>query len=539
MLLELRVKDLGVIDELSLTLGDGMWAVTGETGAGKTLIVEAVNLLLGGRADPRLVRPTASEAVIEGRFALGPDGQNEIVLRRVVPASGRTRAYIDGGLATTGELAAAGAELVEVHGQHAHHRLARAGAQRAALDDFGGIDTEELRRLRTEERSLLESLDALGGDDRGRARELDLLRFQIAEIEGAALDDPDEEERLIREEEVLADAVAHREAAGSALAAIRDDEGALARLAEAIGQLRDRTPFNEVVSRLRGLLDELDDAASDLRSQGETIEPDPDRLAAAGSRRQVLRDLRRKYGVDLVAVLAELEALRARALELESWETRAGALDADLRAVRAAEEIEADRVGRLRREAASPLAAAVSARLGALGLPNARFEVEVGGRDGAEVVYQFSANRGAPPQELQRVASGGELARCMLALRLALREDGSSRRTGVGPASTQIFDEVDAGIGGAAATAVGRALAGLAETGGQVLVVTHLAQVAAWANGHVSVTKLHAEDQTVSSARVLGTEDRVVELARMLSGSPDSERARAHAAELLAEARGS
>ena len=535
MLLELRVRDLGVIDELSLTLADGMWAVTGETGAGKTLIVEAVNLLLGGRADPRLVRPTAAEAIVEGRFTRGADDADEVVLRRVVPATGRSRCYIDGGLATTAELTALGAELVEIHGQHAHHRLARPGAQRAALDEFGAVDDAALRAVRAEVRQLEERLAGFGGDDRGRARELDLLRFQIDEIEAARLQDEDEEARLEAEESLLADAVAHRESGAVALAALRDDDGALGRIGDALAALRDRAPFAGVVARLRAGLDDLDDVASELRATAETIEPDPQRLAEVRARRQAIRDLCRKYGTDVTAVLAELEVLRARARELHDWDDRARRTEADLEVARRTESVEAERVAGMRRAAAAPLAAAVTARLGALGLPNARFEVAVEGSDGAHVVYLFTANKGSPPQELGRVASGGELARCMLALRLALREDGAAR-SGEGPAPTQIFDEVDAGIGGAAATAVGRALAGLARGGGQVLVVTHLAQVAAWAHGHVSVTKLHAEDQTVSSASVLDPDTRVVELARMLSGTPDSERARAHAAELLAAA---
>jgi DNA repair protein RecN (Recombination protein N) len=214
MLVELRVVDLGVIEELSLVLGEGMTAVTGETGAGKTLVVTAIELLVGGRAETGLVRPGAAEAVVEGRFVRQDD---EVVLRRVIPAKGRSRGYIDGRLATLAELAERGGGLVDLHGQHDHQSLLSPAVQRGALDRFGGIDLEPLRAARKELAAVQERLAALGGDERERAREIDLLRFQVRELDEARLEDPDEESALEAEEDLLGDAVAHREAVANGL----------------------------------------------------------------------------------------------------------------------------------------------------------------------------------------------------------------------------------------------------------------------------------------------------------------------------------
>src|SRR3954463_12381363 len=218
MLTELRVRDLGVIADLTLVLDAGMTALTGETGAGKTLVVEAIELLMGGRADTMLVRPGAAEAVVEGRFVV--DGGAEMVLSRTVPANGRSRAYIDGRMAPVSALAEAGRELVDLHGQHAHQSLLSTAVQRAALDAFGGIDLDKLAAARARVAEIDHALAALGGDTRARAREIDLLRFQVAELEAAGLGQPDEEEGLAEEEERLADASAHREAAALAHAAL-------------------------------------------------------------------------------------------------------------------------------------------------------------------------------------------------------------------------------------------------------------------------------------------------------------------------------
>lgn len=520
MLSELVVRDLGVIDELALVLGPGLTVVSGETGAGKTLVVEAIGLLVGGRADASLVRPGAAEAEIEGRFVHGDD---EVVVRRVIPRQGRSRAYIDGRLATVSALAELGRDLVDLHGQHAHQSLLSPAVQRAALDRFGGVDTRHLASLLDDRRVLDAELAQLGGDERARAREIDLLRHQLDEIDGARLDDPAEDERLDAEEDLLADAVAHREAAAVALAAVGADGAGAEAVGAALAALRGRPPFSDLASRLETLAAEIADVAAELRARAETIEDDPARLAEIRRRRQVLADLRRKYGDTLAEVLAYGDEVRARLAELESHDQKAAELEARGAELDEAIAAERARVGAARRVAAPALARAVQARLRELAMPVARLDVTVDGVAGEKVVFAFSANEGHPPQPLSRVASGGELARAMLALRLELT---------AGP-PTLVFDEVDAGIGGEAALAVGASLRALGEDH-QVLVVTHLAQVAAHADTHVSVSKHARSGSTVSVARVLDPAERVVELSRMLSGTPESDAARRHATELLA-----
>jgi DNA repair protein RecN (Recombination protein N) len=302
MLLELAVTDLGVIADLSLVLSPGMTALTGETGAGKTLVVTAIELLVGGRADSTVVRPGADEARVEGRF-VGADG-DEVVLARVIPADGRSRAYVNGRLAPVAALAELGAALVDLHGQHAHQSLLATATQRAALDGYGGVDLGPLRDARARLTEIDAALAALGGDERARAREIDLLRFQVGELDAAGCTAPDEDEALAREEAVLADAAAHRESAAVAHAALVDDDGAADAIGLAIAAIAGRAPFDELEPRLRAVAAELAEVAADIRSAGEAIDEDPQRLDSLRGRRQLLRDLRRKYGETLADVIA-------------------------------------------------------------------------------------------------------------------------------------------------------------------------------------------------------------------------------------------
>ena len=525
MLTELHIEDLGVIARLDLVFGPGLSALTGETGAGKTMLVEAINLLVGGRADTTIVRPGAAEARVEGRFVIsGIDGANdeEHVLARVIPAEGRSRAYLNGRLATVGTLADIGTRLVDLHGQHAHQSLLGAATQRAALDRFGGIDLRPLREARARLTEIDAALAALGGDVRSRAREMDLLRFQVNEIGAADLEREDEETALDELEDLLAGAVAHREAAATSMAAIGDDDGALDVLGTAIGALGSRAPFVEIAGRLRGVAAELADAASELRELAEGIEEDPDRLTQVRQRRQMLRDLRRKYGDTLGEVIEYHRSITARLTELESYDARADVLDRERTAALQREAEAAAAVGAARRAAAPRLAAAVQANLRDLAMPNARVTVEVGTDPGDEVAFQLAANPGSPPLPLTKVASGGELARSMLALRLVLSD----------APDTLVFDEVDAGVGGTAALAIGRALAKLGEQH-QVLVVTHLPQVAACATTQVAVNKHVHRNATTATASPVSGDQRVEEIARMLSGMHASRSAREHAVELL------
>jgi DNA repair protein RecN (Recombination protein N) len=519
MLAELHVRDLGVIADLHLVLGDGMTALTGETGAGKTLVVEAIELLMGERADAVLVRPGADEARVEARFVV--DG-GETVLARAVPRAGRSRAYVDGRLATAGELAERGRDLVDLHGQHAHQSLLSPRLQRAALDRFARIDPAPLAAARAAHKDVEQALARLGGDARARAREMDLLRFQIAELEAAGLDDPDEEAALEAREDALADAAAHRAAATGAYEALSGDD-ALGRAVEACAG---RRPLADLEARLRALQAEVAEVATDLRHAADAIVEEPEILDAVRARRRLLHDLCRKYGERLSEVMAYEAEARSRLAVLESHGQRVEALEA-ARALAAADVArEAAAVAGARRAAAPTLAAAVEGHLRKLAMAGARLEVVVSGPDPADdVEFLLAANRGSPPLPLAKVASGGELARAMLAARLVLSD----------APPTLVFDEVDAGVGGEAAVAVGRALAELAADH-QVLVVTHLPQVAAFADHQGAVTKQERAGTTVASAGHVTGADRVAELSRMLSGQPGSDTARGHAEELLASA---
>ncbi len=527
MLTELHLEGLGVIERLDLVLGSGLTALTGETGAGKTMLVEAIELLVGGRADSSVVRHGANEARVDGRL-VDADGA-ERILSRVVPAEGRSRAYVDGRPATAAELAGLAAGEIDLHGQHQHQRLVNIDSQRAALDRFGRIDLAPLRAARARLTELDAALAALGGDERARAREIDLLRYQVAELDEAGLDDAEEEAALERIEATLADAVAHREAGAAAVEAIVADDAARDALGGAASELDGRPPFVADHQRLLALLAELDDIAVSVRTTAEGIEDDPEQLAATRARRQQLVDLRRKYGDDLAAVIAYHREVAERLRELEAYDERAAELDQQRVAALADERAAADRIGHARRAAAPLLAAAVEARLADLAMPNARLQIRVGrddhDRPGEHVEFLLAANPGAPALPLAKVASGGELARVMLALRLVLSIDGDE------PPGTLVFDEVDAGIGGAAAQAVAEALGALADHH-QVLVVTHLAQVAAVADHQVAVSKRIDDGHTFASADELDAEARVDEIARMLSGTA-SESARSHARELL------
>ena len=532
MLIEIAIRDLGVIADLRITLGPGMTAVTGETGAGKTMLVEALELLVGGRADPMLVRSGAEEAWVEGRFVAEDD---EIVLARAVPASGRSRAYVDGRMAPVSALAEAGARLVDLHGQHAHQSLLGAAAQRAALDTFAGVDHAPLIAARVALREVDTALAGLGGDQRGRAREAELLHFQLAELEAASVTDPDEDAALEAEEDLLADAVASREAAALATQLLVGEDGWSDALGRATTALAGRRPLAAVEARLRSLSAEVADVSGELRAAAESLEDDPERLAAVRDRRRLLRELQRKYGDTLAEVMSFAAGVRSRLEALEHHAERAEELEGRRVEARAALAHAEAAVAARRRAAAPRLGVAVESHLRDLALPAGRLAVVVGDTDpGDEVTFLLAADRGEEPLPLARVASGGELARTMLALRLVLD-------AGLVP-STLVFDEVDAGVGGEAALSVGRKLAALAarddarRPARQVLVVTHLPQVAAFADHQLAVRKVERDGRAVAEAVVVSGSDRVAELSRMLSGHPGSGVARDHAEELLAVA---
>jgi DNA repair protein RecN (Recombination protein N) len=537
VLTDLRVRDLGVIEDLTLSFGPGMTALTGETGAGKTLVVEALQLVLGGRANPGMVRAGASEALVEARFVVagpgGPDGdetdggnEREVILARSVPAEGRSKAWVDGRMAPVAALAEAAAQLVEIHGQHEHRALVTAGAQRNVLDAFAGTDLAALRALQMELRDIDGALGALGGDEQQRAREADVLRYQVREIEVARLEDPDEEAGLRAEEARLADAASYREAAQLAAEVLdpaSDEGGVLGELGAAASALGGREAFEEFRARVTGAAVELSDVARALRDTVEGWEDDPARLTEVQERRRLLGELRRKYGEDLAAVMAYATEAAARLSVLEDAEgqatrltVRRGEVEKELAEAEAA-------VRAVRAKAAGDFGRQVEEHLGDLAMAGARLEVRVASEGaGDPVELLLGANVGERVQPLARAASGGELARAMLAIRLVE----------LGGPPTMVFDEVDAGVGGAAALALGEALHEVAADR-QVLVVTHLAQVASRADAQISVVKGESHGRTVTVATAVVGEERVTELSRMLSGHPGSDAARAHARELL------
>lgn len=529
MLVELAVTNLGVIESARIPFSSGMVALTGETGAGKTMLIEAINLLMGGKSDPGRVREGAAEAVVEGLFAVADD---EVVLRRIIPASGRSRAYIDGQLATAAALAELGETLIETHGQHAQQALLQPRAQRDALDSFAGVDTTALDSARREVRQCSARLDEMGGDERSRAREIDLLSFQLDEIESVGLV-MGEEASLEAEEDLLADALSHRQAADTAVSLLGDDAAATDLIARAVASVEHRRPFSDTAARLRDIAAELSDCVHEIRAIGESIEPDEDRLEAVRARRQRLIELRRKYGDTTQDVVDYAAEAKERLEELTSHDATRVRLAAELATAEAEVSRRAVKVGKQRRKGAGSLGAEIESKLRSLAMPNARVEVAVSDSQdlpgaGQSVEFRIAANPGTAIAPLNRVASGGELSRVMLALRLVLSQ----------APPTLVFDEVDAGIGGETALAVGRSLAEIGARS-QVLVVTHLPQVAAFADVQILVSKDGGSDSVTTTASALDEDSRVIELSRMLSGSPDSVTARDHASELLAEARSS
>jgi DNA repair protein RecN (Recombination protein N) len=519
-----------------------MTVLTGETGAGKSLIVDAISLLLGARADPTVVRPGADEAAVDGRF-VDDRSDTELVLSRTIPATGRGRAYVDGRMVSANQLADLGRRLVDLHGQNVHQSLLHPAAQRAALDAAAGISLAEVAEASRALRQLTATQSQLGGDAQARARELDFLHYQLTELEAAGLDSPTEDADLRDEEALLADAASLRAAAGAAVDGLLADEGIIDRLGWLLARVSGLAPLATWHDRVLALQAELSDAASDARRAMEAFADNPERLTEIGARRHVLADLRRKYGGTLAEVIQFRDEARTRLADLEDHDGRARRVEAEIKAAEATLTAAEDKVGRARRAAASRFGSEVESALRTLAMPKARFQVDVGAdRAGEDVTWLLGANPGEPLLPLSKVASGGELARAMLAVRLVLTErrassaspDGYQPETaGDGP-HTLVFDEVDAGVGGEAAVAVGQALAALG-CAHQVLVVTHLPQVAAFGDRHLVVRKQTVGGRTVATAEEVEGQARVVELSRLLSGRPDSATARRHAEELLAQ----
>ena len=527
MLVELSIENLGIIENVRVSFDKGFTAFTGETGAGKTMLVEAINLVVGRRADVSVIRDGAEEARVEARFITKTaSGEVETILCRVLHREGRSRAYINDRMATVASLAEIGDELVDIHGQHAHQRLLSLATQRNSLDQFGNVSTTELQAARESVTHIDANLAALGGDEKSRVREIDLLQFQCDEIESSRITNPDEDLQLSQEEDKLTDVVRHQESLQKIVSLLSDDGAVVDLLGEAVSAMAPVNSLPALSERLRSLVAEAKDISDTVRDAAEGSEQDPARLEEIRLRRQSLRDLQRKYGDSLSDVMAFGAEARERLNELLGYAERVNELEKEKSvALRHLAKCQKE-VGNARRAVAPKLASAVQKRLRQLALPNATVQVAVGDIDsdpaGESVVFMLAANPGSAPQPIAKVASGGELARVMLALRLVL----------TGDPATMVFDEVDAGIGGEAAVAVATALRELGNDH-QVIAVTHLAQVAASAHGQVAVSKSVKAGKTYGAATRVAETERANEIARMLSGGVADESANAHARDLL------
>ena len=569
---EIRIRGLGVIEDAELPLGPGLSVLTGETGAGKTMVVTGLSLLMGGRADPKAVRDGAGKAMVEGRLQIDPAGpiaarvidaggdveDGELLLSRTVSAEGRSRAHIGGRSVPVGVLAELADDLVAVHGQSDQQRLLQPTRQRAALDRYAGVSVREPMSAYADRYAALRAIEAelaeITTQSRERAQEADLLRLglgEIAQVEPRA----GEEEGLAAEDARLAHGDGLRAAALAAHACLTADEptggmdDALALVAAARRALEPQQNHDPDLSALAGRLAEasylLADVGADLASYAAGIDTDPARLAAVQERRAALTALTRKYGDNTDEVLAWADHASRRLLELDNDEDRIGDLQRQRDDLRTELSGLASRLSAARIAAAGRFGSAVGAELAALAMPQGRVVVAVSRRpdpaglmvDGESVAFGhtgiddvemlFAAHAGTALRPLHRGASGGELSRLMLAVEVVF--------AGADPVPTFVFDEVDAGVGGRAAVEVGRRLARLARSA-QVLVVSHLPQVAAFADRHFRVVK--SEDGRITRSGVVPLDDdgRVQELSRMLAGLEGSATARAHAEELLATA---
>ncbi len=538
MLLDLHVRDLALAEDVWLEFGSGMTALTGETGAGKTVLVEALKLLLGERADSSMVRQGARETLVEGRFELAGA---EVLVRRRVSSEGRSRCEIGGEMATVAMLGELIGGHVDLHGQHDHQQLLSPARHAGLLDRFIGPAADVAS---TRYRASLAELDAARDAFRlleaalaDRDRRIEQLRHVIAEIDAVA-PEPGEDEALEARLPRLRHAVRLAEAVGRARSALGDDAGASDALAVAEGALaavRGLDPgLDAIAERVGAIGVELQDTASALRAYGDSVEHDPETLDATERRLHTLRDLGRRHGPTLADVIAQRERAVPELASLEEGEAGLERAREALATAEAALRDAGEALASVRAEAADRFSAALADAAADLALPDARFAVrrtplafaEWGMAGPERVEFMFAPSVGEEPRALARIASGGEISRVMLALKGVL---GSADDVPV-----LVFDEIDAGIGGATARAVGRRLASLAR-GRQVIVVTHLPQVAAYADAQVVVSKSASGERTVTTATTVTGGDREAETARMLAGSV-SDASLSHARELLGHA---
>ncbi|MGA7435690.1 MAG: DNA repair protein RecN [Solirubrobacterales bacterium] len=560
MLRDLRIENLLLIERAELQLGSGLNVLTGETGAGKTVLAHSLDLLMGGKAKRGIVRPGASEAWVEGVFDLPsnwrkdpeladilerlPAGSEDLVLGRRVSAAGRTTAFVGGRAASADDLHVLTKRLVAFYGQHEHRRLTISSAQLAMVDGAGGkAQATRLARYReiwAQHREVAAELDELVNRDQARERDLDLHRFELEEIESAA-PEPGEKETLGTERERLRHAEGLRLAALDATERLKGDEtggGAandLARASTSLGSARGVDQgLDAVGDRVESLLLEIEDVGAELASYVESIEADPQRLAMIEERLDLLDRLGRKHGGSIDTVLEHADWCRGEIARIEGGESRELELRTRLESLKAELDAAAEELSRGREKAAAGLSATVTSELADLAMSGATLNVELrplpdgAGPNGAETVeFMLAPNPGMAAQPLRDSASGGELSRVMLTL--AGTGSGDSERT-------LVFDEIDAGIGGNTATAVGDRLHAVARDR-QVIAITHLPQVASRADTHFSVVKDIGTDTATATVASLAGEELVQEIRRMMGAESGDEAATRHARELVASQR--
>jgi DNA repair protein RecN (Recombination protein N) len=560
MLRELRIENLLLIERAELRLGEGLNAITGETGAGKTVLAHSLDLLMGGKAKDHIVRPGASEAWVEGVFDLPqglleepemaelaerlPEGADEVVLGRRVSAGGRTSAFVAGRAATAADLKLLGGRLLAFFGQHEHRRLTISSAQLEILDGFAGAEHLELRSSYREAHreciQLAAELAELREREGSRERDLDLYRYELSEIEAVA-PVPEERAEIAAQRERLRHAEGLREAAAAAHAGLAgaevDGGGAAAAVAQAETALQGATGLDRdldgVAERVAALAVELGDVAAELRDYAEGVEADPGALLAIEERLEVIDRLERKHGGSVESVLEHAEHCRAEIARLEGAEERNAEAEAALGAAEARRAELGERLSAGRGAAAGPLEERVAKELEQLAMTGATLQVVLEphpdgyGPSGRETVeLRVAPNPGIEPAPLRDAASGGELSRVMLAL------SGLGRAASAG---TMVFDEIDAGIGGNTARVVGERLRALGRDR-QVLCITHLPQVASLADVHFRLEKDVSGEHAQATVERLDGEGVVAEIRRMLGGESSDEAATRHARELLSAA---
>jgi DNA repair protein RecN (Recombination protein N) len=549
MLRFLRIEHLAVIDALEVEFEPGLNVLTGETGAGKSMLVEAVGLLMGGRASADLIRTGESQATVQAVFetsaavssqSSGEQSSGELIVRREITAQGRSRAFVNDTLVTAAALKDHTDALVELHGQHEHQTLLDPQSHLGLLDNFADLEPardqvaiafREWRRLRAE-------FDAFQMDEREKAARLDLLNFQVAELERAALR-PGEDEELATTRRVLANAEKLRRLCGEAYGALYDsDQAALASLGlvwKRVAELSEVDPaFRPHLEVRDAIKSQLEDLAFTLRSYGENIDASPARLQEVEDRLALIERMKRKYGPTLDAVVAARAMLSRQLDSLKHADERRAGLEAETKAAREEFLKRARALSRKRRDSAVGFAKRLQDLLGELAMSRTRLEVRFDGEAGESTWTEqgvdvaecyLSANVGEDVRPLARIASGGELSRVMLAIRTLAAASA--------PGKTLIFDEIDAGIGGHVADVVGKKLRRIGDAY-QVLCITHLPQIAASGHAHFHIEKKVVQGRTVTKVTRLEHDARIEELARMIGGAAPTGAARAAARELLA-----